>query len=368
MKSYAMLPLVLFGVVGGVYLFQFRAVPRVTPREPLPQQQAPVAALPAVVPSPVAVQSQKPAALLVQGHVVAQKELEIKSKTGGIVRNVGVEIGQSVKQGQLLAELDPSDALKQVRRAEASLTAAKSRLEQARENLTIAQMSIGAQSARAGACIKSAAAKASRTRSRADRIKEVMKKCAISQEESDEAEASAVEAAANLELSKVQLDDVKTQEMSLDLRRQDVACAEAQVTLDEIALQDAQQRLAETKILAPMDGVVTARAIQPGQFVAAGTSSPDTSMLTISDLLKLFVTARVPVGQASDIKIGQAAAIHVETRNDAAIEGKVVFIAPCGTNSGKDVAVSIKIELLGEMQGLKPETLVEVEFVPRGRP
>lgn len=365
MKNFSVLPLVVGGVIGGVYLIQFHVAPAMNgAAESKPRLAVAPAPPVGVTPQPAAAAApQKSPAITAQGRVVAQKDLEIKSKTCGIVKSVAIEIGDTVKQDQLLAELDPADALKQVRRADASLAASKSRLEQARESLTIAQMSLASQNTRAGACIKSATAKASRARSRADRIKEALKKCAISQEENDEAEATAVEAAANLELSKVQLEDVKTQEMTLDLRRRDVACAEAQVTLDEIALQDAQLRLAETKIVAPMAGVVTAKTVQPGQFIAAGTSSAETSLLTISDLSRLYVHARIAIGQISEIKLGQAAAIRTETGSGEAFRGRVVFVAPCGTNTGKDVTVCVKIELPDEVRGrLKPETPVSVQI------
>jgi multidrug resistance efflux pump len=370
-NNYMMLPLVLAGVIGGVYFFQMRVISdmvRPEPKMARAQIQAPEIAPPprvlvAEAPAPAAKPPRAPAGIAAQGKVVAQTELEIKSKAGGFVKSVAVEVGDSVKPGQLLVELDPSEQLKQIRRAEASLAAAKSRLEQARENLSIAQMCILAQSSRAGACIKSATAKASRTRSRADRIKEALKKSAISQEEYDEAEASAVEAAANLELSKVQLEDVKTQEMTLELRRQDVACAEIQVTLDEMALQDAQQRLAETKIQTPIAGVVTTRAVQVGQFVAAGSASADTSLMKVADLSRLFVDARVPIGQAGQLKLGQSASIRV-AGGDSALPGRIGFIAPCGTNTGTDVMVSVRIDLL-QKPALKPETQVDIVIEPK---
>jgi multidrug resistance efflux pump len=375
MKNNAVLPLLLAGVTGGVFLTVLQVTPTVPASDEikpglarLAPSAAPKAAASVIPQKPPASElapatSDKPGLLTTQGRVVAQKELEVKSKTCGFLRTVSVELGESVKQGQLLAELDPTDVLKQVKRAEATLAASKSRLEQARENLAIAQMSLTAQGTRAGASIKSATARAARARSRADRVKEALKNCAISQEESDEAEALAVEAAANLELSKVQLDDLKTLEMTLDLRRQDVACAETQVTLDGIALQEAQQRLEETKITAPFSGVITARNAQPGQCISAGTSSADTTLFKISDLSRVFIETRVPIGRTGEVKTGQATTIHADVCPNTTFQGQVAFIAPCGAGAGKDVTVCVKIEVLGgDHPLLKPETLANVEF------
>jgi multidrug resistance efflux pump len=236
-------------------------------------------------------------------------------------------------------------------------------LAQARDNLAIAEMSLAALQTRAGACVKSAIAKASRARSRADRYKATLVKNVISQEEYDEAEAGAVEAAANLEISRVQLVDVKTQERSLELRREDVSCAEAQVTIDQLTLTDAQERVAETKIHACMDGIVTGRFVQPGQIVSAGSSSAETRLLTLSDLSRVFVSASANASQFGQIKAGQPAIVKTEACPNITFTGRVIRVAPRGTAAGPDVSFDVKIEILSENRTLlKAEMPACVEF------
>jgi multidrug resistance efflux pump len=364
------LPLLILIGIGGICILLFAA------NSGPPQDKAPflqvqpsvitpqiVAPPPPTAAAPVSKAPEKSTPALVQGRVIASKEIEIKSKINGVIRRIMADVGDTVQQGDLLVELDTADALIQVQRAEASLAASTLRCEQARKYLLMAQMTVQAQNARAQNYIKSASARAARSRCRADRIKDAMKRSAASQEESDEAETGAAESAANLKVNEIQLDDVKTQEVALDVRRQDVSCAEVQLTLDNITLQDARQRLADTKILAPMSGVVTARSIQPGQFVATGTNTAESAFLTVSDLSRLCVLARVPVGQIATIKIGQAVAIHATALCDKLFQGRVASIAPCGTSNGADVTVCVKIEILDEqVLPLKPELQVGVEF------
>ena len=311
-------------------------------------------AIPAVLTPPVA---------RITGRVVARTDLDVKSKTNGEVLKVHVDVGDPVKQGQLLIELDPTDGLNQIRRSEVALAMSKSRLEQARESLAIAELGLTSMSARAAASVRSATAKAARARSRADRYKQTLTKKVISQEEYDEAEATAVEAAANLDMSKVQFDDVKGQELSLQLKREDVSCAEAQITINELALKDAQQYTADKKIYATMDGTVTGRFVHPGQVVSAGTYAADTRLMTLSDLSRLFVVAQQCASKIGKIKVNQQVTIRSEAFPNELFKGIVIRTAPCGTVCEKDVTFGVKIEILGENRSmLKPEMQVSVEF------
>jgi membrane fusion protein (multidrug efflux system) len=290
--------------------------------------------------------------------VAAGAEIDVKSRTAGEVLRVHADIGDTVKQGQLLAELDPADAQNQIARAQATLAASQARLKQARESLSIAELCLDAQRGRADAGIRAATARAQRARSRADRMKATLSKV-TSQEQYDEAEAAAVEAAANLDLSKVQLKDVKTQELSLDLRRDDVACAEAMVNIDQLALIEAQQRLADKKILAPIDGTVSACLVHPGQFVAAGLPSAETRLLTISNVSRLYVVASPGACQVRKIKPGQQATILSDAAPGERFSGCVVRATPCA----KDSSATVKIEITSANRALLvPDMPVTVEL------
>jgi multidrug resistance efflux pump len=379
MKTMTLLPIVLTGVVGGVFLIQLHTLPVELQPHLSESAAAPansgLSSAPAGTPQAAAVQlapalqpaqainPPEPPALCMPGRVTAHRELDVKSKTSGQVLNVAVDAGDTVTKGQLLIELDATDAARQVQRVEATLAASRSRLAQAEENLTIAQMSLESLQTRAGACIRSAAAKALRARSKADRFRATLNKNVISREEYDEAEAAAVEASANLDISKVQLEDAKTQERTLALRREDVACAHAQVTIDEILLVEAQQRLADTKIYAPMDGLVTSRSVQPSQIISAGSSSAETRLMTLADVSRIYVTVAANAGQFGHIKLEQCATIRTEACPEAKFNGRVIRVAPRGTAGGSEVTFDIKLEILSSNRALlKPEMPVCVEF------
>ncbi|MCX7765406.1 MAG: hypothetical protein N2246_01705, partial [Candidatus Sumerlaeia bacterium] len=199
------------------------------------------------------------------GRVVPNLNVDIKCKASGEIITLPYDISDTVTKGALLVELDPVDEQRRVKRAEVELAASQARLEQARLNLAIAERNLAIEKEKAETALKSAEARARDTRAKADRLKQLLEKNLASQEEYDTAETSAIQAAAELRNAQLRLEDLKTQEIALNLKREDVRLAEAAVESDKINLELARQQLKDTKVYAPMDGVVTARNVQTGQ-------------------------------------------------------------------------------------------------------
>jgi len=175
-----------------------------------------------------------------------------------------------------------------------------------------------------------------------------------SQEEYDSRVTEATEAAANLDRARVQAEDLKTQELALELRRNDVRCAESQVQLDKMALAAAQQRLNDTRILAPAAGTITQCSAQRGRFIDGGAASP--VLFTVSDLSKLYVVIMVDENLLSRVAVGQSVALSSEAAQQAPLRGAIERISPRGCRNGDKVGFEVRIEILGsEREHLKPE-------------
>ena len=94
----------------------------------------------------------------------------------------------------------------------------------------------------------------------------------------------------------VAVDELKQQEIQLKYKEQDVRTAEAQLDSNQIALDQAKQELGYTTVNAPIDGTVSALDVQLGTIVASAASggfSGGTTILTLSDLSRIFVMATV---------------------------------------------------------------------------
>ncbi len=300
------------------------------------------------------------------GRVVANLDVDIKCKASGEVIKLPYDVSDRVQKGLLLVELNPVDEKRIVKQAQISLSSSQARLAKARQSLLIAQQELAAQRRRADTAIKSAQARAEDAKAKSARMKQLLEKKLASQEEYDTAETQAIQAGADLENARIRIEELDTQEKSLELKREDVNLAQAQVESDRIALSNAQQRLADTKVYAPIAGIVSARNVQIGQIISSGISNVGggTTVLTLSDLSRLFVLASVDESDIGKVRVGQAATITADAFPGRTFRGKVVRIATKGVSTSNVVTFEVKIEILGKNKlMLKPEMTANIEIV-----
>lgn len=300
------------------------------------------------------------------GRVVPNLDVEIKCKASGAIVTLPFDISDTVKKGDLVVELDPVDETRRVRQAEVDLSVSNSRLAQSRLDLEVAEMNLKTERLRADAALESATVRAADVAAKAERLKQLLDQKLAAQEDYDTARTSSVQAQADLESARARIEDLKTQELSLDLRRQDVRLAEAQVETNEINLELAKQRLTDTKVFSPIDGVVSVKSVQTGQIISSGISNVGggTTLLTISDLSQLFILASVDESDIGKVEVDQESIIKTDAFPGMMFPGKVVRIATKGVSASNVVTFEVKIEVLGPRKSLlKPEMTAEVEIV-----
>lgn len=304
------------------------------------------------------------------GRVVANLDVEIKCKASGEVIALPRDVSDEVKEGELLVELDPVDEERRVRRAEVALAASGAQLEQARQSLVIAERTLATEKRRAAAALTSAKARAEDSRAKADRAGKLWEKNLSSREEYDTAETAAVAAEADLENARLRVEDLKTQELALEIKRQEVRRAEARVDSDGIALADARQRLGDTKVYAPISGVVSTRNVEIGQIVSSGINNigGGTTLLTVSDLSRTHILAAVDESDIGKVEVAQAVTVTADAYPAETFRGRVARIATRGESASNVVTFEVKIEVLGENRLLlKPEMTANVEIVAAER-
>jgi multidrug efflux pump subunit AcrA (membrane-fusion protein) len=300
------------------------------------------------------------------GRVVSNLDVDIKCKASGEIMRLPYDVSDTVKKDTLLVELDPIDEQRILKQAEVALEASQARLAAARQSLTVAERTLETDRLRANAALASAQACVRDAQAKAGRVKELLAGALSSQEEYDTAETLATQCAADLEGAKARIAELETQELALDLRRQDVKLAEAAVEGDQVGLAIAQDRLRDTKVVAPIDGVVAVRNVQIGQIISSGISNVGggTTILTLSDLSRLFVLASVDESDIGSVRLDQEVAITADAFPGKTFPGRVVRIATRGVNLSNVVTFEVKIEVLGnEKSLLKPEMTANVEIV-----
>jgi HlyD family secretion protein len=300
------------------------------------------------------------------GRVVPELDVDIKCKASGTVVAIARDVSDEVVRGELLVQLDPIDEERRVQQTQIVLTASRARVEQKRSALAVAERTLETNRARADSALQSAQARAADARAKAERSMQLLAKRLTSQEEYDTAETSAVQAEADLAAARTRLEEVKTEELSIGIARQDLQLALAQVQSDEITLADAKERLKETKVYAPIDGVVSGRSVEIGAIVISGINSigGGTTLMTVADLSRIYVLASVDESDVGRVRAGQEVAITVDAYPDEKFRGTVSRIATKGANVSNVVTFEVKIEVADEHKALlKPEMTANVDIV-----
>jgi membrane fusion protein, multidrug efflux system len=267
----------------------------------------------------------------------------LSTKVAGIVKDVKVSDFQHVRKGDLLVELQDDDFQGQVGQAIAAVEAAKAALENNRRQRELQDAKI--QKALAGndqAKAQIAAAQAGkeatwadvvRTRAERNRQDALIRTQSTTPQKVEQAEADeqryvaqAASRDADLEQARTSL---RSSEINVETERRSKAVLESQelqlladLHAKEAALAVAQVNLGYTKIYSPGDGSVGERQVRPGQLV-----SPGTQVLTFIDNNK-WIQANYRETQLTNMKVGDAAEIHVDAYPGQAIRGKVIEIAP----------------------------------------
>lgn len=304
------------------------------------------------------------------GKVEANFEVEIKAKASGKIIRLPYDVSDYVSQGALLVQLDPIDENRAVSQASASLSGLESKASQSRINLNVAQRTLETDIAKAKADLSAAQAKYKDASTKSNRLRTLVQSRYISQEEYETGLTTTSQADTDLKNAQTRLRELQTQKVALQAQAEDVEYTAAQAEAQRVALASSEQRLAETKIYAPIAGVVTTRLGQIGQIVSSGISNVGggTAIMTIADLSHIYVLASVDESDIGQVREGQPVNITADAFPGEKFQGKVVRIAPKGLEESNVVTFEVKIEVTGPNNKLlKPAMTTNVEIITAHR-
>jgi membrane fusion protein (multidrug efflux system) len=245
----------------------------------------------------------------------------LAAKISGYVQRVAVNDFQAVKAGDLIAEIEPSDYQAQLQLADGDLAAAKASLGDIASKRAIQRTLI----TQAEASIAAAEADAIRARLEAARQRELLKtQLAGTEQKVEQADADAKKADATVLLNRAQLEQQKALLAELDITEKQLF---AQAVSADARVKLARDNLRYTRIEAPADGMVAARQVRPGQYVAAGTQ-----VITAVTLPHLWVIANLKETQMTNVRAGNVARVTVDAFPSLVLNGHVDSWSP-GTGS-----------------------------------
>src|SRR6266478_6982378 len=259
------------------------------------------------------------------------EQAAIVPKISAPVKKFYVAKGSKVHAGQLLAELENRDLLAAQEENRGAYAQAEAGYEQAvqkaKQDLTLSKETLDA------------AQKLYNAR------QELYKQGAVSAKDVDDANVALIQARNAYESSQKQLD---------------LKMAEGQLAAAKGRSASVEANLNYSKIVSPIDGVVTDRPVYPGEM--ASSSGP---LITVMNLSQVVARTHIDQQEASQLKVGDAATISVPGQ-PGALKGKVSLVSPALDPASTTVEVWVQTPNPGER--LKPGSNVQVQIVAQAIP
>jgi RND family efflux transporter MFP subunit len=241
--------------------------------------------------------------------------VNIFSRVDGYITKLHVDKGDYVRAGQLLVEIDHTDYQHAVNQAKANLSAAKAKVSQQDAVVRNAKLTF-------------------------DRVQTLIKDQFVSQQD--------------LDTALVNFDAASAAQESL----------QAQVTQMEVALAQAETRLAYSYIRAPFSGYIAERNLDTGAYVSSATASTSTmsrGIMSLHDINTVRVLIEVVERDIPLVKVGQKAELRAEAYPDYVFEGTVTRVVQALNRATR--TMTVEIDLSNKDRRLKGGMFARVEVM-----
>jgi len=266
--------------------------------------------------------------LVLPGNIEAVTEAPVLARASGYIKKRYVDIGDRVKTGQLLAEIEAPELGQQVNQAKAALDQSRAALEQANANLNQGQ------------------AQAQLAKVTADRWKNLQSKGVVSRQENDTYQSQWTAAQAS----------VSALEKAVTAAQSNIGAAQANLSrLTE--LQD------YTSVRAPFAGVITVRNVDVGALV----SEANTLLFRIAQTDRLRTYVNVPQSDADSVHVGQIAHLAIQDLAEHQFSGTVTRTANSLDPASRTLLTEVQVANSGGL--LLPGMYAQVDLTtPRRNP
>jgi HlyD family secretion protein len=295
-------------------------------------------------------------------------EAVLGPKVSGRIRDIFVREGDHVRAGQVVALLDDAELQAATARAEAELDEALAVAEGHHLLLSVLRTRIqteeavraqselhskgsmtfaAAEVSAAEAVVVQAESRAADTETEALRIEKLAAAGVFPQQSADRARRSAIADAAALRAAKERVEaargaaiiaeagsrdpfvqDLRIRALDEELRQaqSQLKAAIARVERARAAFAESNAHLANLTIKAPFDGTIITRSAEPGEIVASGTA-----ILTLVDLIELYLRAFLPEGRIGLVRVGQKAEVFLDSAPNTPLGATITRIDPEAT-------------------------------------
>jgi membrane fusion protein (multidrug efflux system) len=283
---------------------------------------------------------------------VRSQMTRLSSRVAGEVKAVHIDDYWRVGAGDLLIQIDPADYEAQVAQAEAAVASAQAALDNLENQAKLQSATI----TQAEAQQLSALALETEARQEQERQQTLTLTQSGTRQKSEQAVAAFAKAQADVKASAAV---IVAQRHQLEVLAGTKLQRAADLLGAQATLGAARLRLGYTRIVAPFDGVVGERQVQPGDYVNIGSS-----LIDVVPLPRVYLVANYKETQLTRVKPGQRVEIVVDSFSNQPLRGRVARISPA---SGSQFALLPPDNATGNFTKVVQRISVRIEIDP-GQP
>lgn len=265
-------------------------------------------------------QSQQDRGLTLYGNVDI-RTVNMSFRVGGRLASLAVDEGDVIKAGQVLGTLDRAPYENALMQANASVAVAQAQYDLMQAGYRDEEI------AQTEAAVRQAKAAYDYAQNFYARQQGLWKSRTISANDLENARSSRDQARATLKSAEDKLSQYRTGN-----RPQDIAQAKASLEQAQAQLAQAELDLHDTTLVAPADGTLMTRAVEPGSMLNAGST-----VLTLSLTRPVWVRAYIDEPNLGRAKPGSELLLYTDGRPDRPYHGKVGFVSPTAEFTPKTV-------------------------------
>ena len=291
-----------------------------------------------------AIKRELPTFFEATGSLAGDQQTDVAPQTSGKIVAVGVDIGSRVQRGQMLVRLDDAELKLRVDQATAQVAQAKAAVKQAEEKIGLRP----GQTFDPNRVAEVGAARVGLDLAEKDlrRAEELIQSGVVSRSFYDDQRARRDQLKEQYEVALAQ---ARQNYAAVEVARTNVANAESQLGL-------ARQNLSYAIIPAPIDGYVSERPADLGEYV-----SPQQKVATIVRTNPLRIRIDIPEQAISAVRVGQSVSVTTSAWPDKNFAGRVARIAPNVSTTSRTLTVEAEIENSGG--ALKPGQFATVRIL-----
>lgn len=218
--------------------------------------------------------------VVASGSIQSSNEVDVGAQVSGKITKLYVKLGQSVKQGDMIADIDSTTQINALNKAKAALASYQAQLKAKQTAYNVAQSSYS-------------------------RLSKLYK------------------------LQSTSLDELNSAKNTLDAAKAEIDALQESIKQAEIEMNTAETNVGYTKITSPIDGTVISTPISEGQTVNANQTTP--TIVTVANLQKMLIKPEISEGDITKVKAGQEVEFTILSDNQTKYHAVIDSVDPATT-------------------------------------